>query len=229
MTDELAASVHRSWDRVDAWLAAHAPASLARLHPGADPAALAAAEETLGFPLPAELTASLLRHDGADPDVWVLPGLRLLSAAGVVDQWELKTQVRAELFDEGDEGDEDGEPGEADLFWDRRWVPVAHFQGDLDTIDGRPGPTHGRLALIGHDEDRGDFSPDRSWPSLAAYLAAVADQLTTGRAGVEPPPFDEPWVSPAGELLWGWPPAVPGVRGTAEENGYRRAPVGLPD
>ncbi|RKN06995.1 SMI1/KNR4 family protein [Streptomyces radicis] len=225
MTEALSVPVAESWARIDAWLAAHAPASAARLNPGADPAALAAAERVLGIPLPADLAASLACHNGADPDVEVLPDLMLLPIDGVVEQWELRNQVEAEFRDDEDEDDEALAPLEHP-YWDRLWIPVAHFQGDLDVIDMRPGPGHGRLGWSGHDGS-GSFG-DGTWPSFGAWLAAVAHVLMTGEAapGV-PRPFDDPYVSPGGELLWGWLPTG-GLRGTAEENGYRRAPVGLP-
>ncbi|GAB2895989.1 SMI1/KNR4 family protein [Streptomyces mayteni] len=196
MTDPVA-SVSESWARIDGWLAANAPASLARLRPGADPAALAAAEAALGRPLPADLAASLACHDGSEPDSRLLPHLvDLLSAAGVVEQWELWNDVMTE-FDEGEEpwGVLSGE-----THWHRLWVPVTIFQGDLEVIDMRPGPGQGRLGSSPHDGP-GHFG-DGAWPSLAAYLAAVADVLTTGRMPA-PAPFDAPHVNAAGELEWG--------------------------
>ncbi|TDC74122.1 SMI1/KNR4 family protein [Streptomyces hainanensis] len=192
-----AASVSESWARIDGWLAANAPASLARLRPGADPAALAAAEAALGMPLPADLAASLACHDGSEPDSRLLPHLvDLLSADGVVEQWELWNGVMTEF----DEGEEPWGVLAGETHWHRRWIPVTIFQGDLEVIDMRPGPGQGRLGSSPHDGP-GDFG-DGAWPSLAAYLAAVADVLTTGRMP-DPPPFDAPHVNAAGELAWG--------------------------
>ncbi|WP_436772744.1 SMI1/KNR4 family protein [Yinghuangia sp. YIM S09857] len=207
--------VTASWSRIDAWLSAHAPASLARLGPPADPAAVAAAEEVLGSALPAELAASLACHDGIEPERHIFPEMDLLSVAGVVDQWELRLQVEAELF--GDDDDDDLPPEDGDPFWHRLWIPVGHFQGDLEVIDMRPGPGRGRLGWVSHD---GSSSFDGA-ETLGAFLRALADTLMTGRQP-DPGRWDDPLVSPDGELHWwgmprdaeGWSPAPAGIPGT---------------
>ncbi|MFG2357957.1 SMI1/KNR4 family protein [Streptomyces sp. NPDC048521] len=197
MTDSAAAPVAESWARIDAWLAAHAPASLARLRPPAEPAALAAAEQVLGMQLPADLAASLACHNGSDPDSAVLPPLAdLLSVEAVVGQWELWNGV----MDDMDEGEEPWGVIAGEVHWHRRWVPVTIFQGDLDVIDMRPGPGQGRFGSVPHDGP--GYFGDHAWPSLGADLEAVADVLTTGRM-TDPPRFDDPYVSPDGELIWG--------------------------
>lgn len=192
-----AAPVAESWGRIDTWLAANAPASLARLRPGADPAAVSAAERTLGVPLPVDLAASLACHDGSEPGSGVLPfRVDLLPVQGVVEQWELWNAVSTEF----DEGEEPWGVVAGQRHWHRLWVPVTLFQGDLECIDMRPGPGRGRLGVVPHDGP-GDFDEAASWPSLAAYLQTVADVLTTGRMP-DPPPFDKPCVGPDGHLRW---------------------------
>ncbi|MDT0264747.1 SMI1/KNR4 family protein [Streptomyces sp. DSM 44915] len=228
MTDSAIPPVAASWRRIDAWLAAHAPASAALLAPPAEPAALAAAEAALGAPLPADLAASLRRHDGASATVDVLPDLRLLSAARVVEEWELRVEAERELRAE-DEDDLPPLPG-GGPYWHERWVPVAEFQGDVRAIDARPGPRQGRFGPVYHDAPA-TFDDRTSWPSLAHCLADLAAWL------VDRPPvagarhWDDPFVGPAGELVWGWPPSrVRGLDGPGgpAEHGYRVAPVGLP-
>jgi cell wall assembly regulator SMI1 len=212
------APVSESWSRIDAWLAAHAPVSLARLRPGATPAELAAAEQVLGTPLPADLAASLACHDGlADEAARMLPDMLLLPVKGVVEQWELRCEVNAELLE--DEPDEEplrmanGEP-----YWHPLWIPVAHFQGDLEVIDMRPGPGQGRLGWSSHDGS----SNFQGWPSLGAYLQAVADVLMTGReTSGSVGGWGPPLLSSAGELVW-----FAGLSGPDEK--LRPAPVGLP-
>ncbi|WP_436790792.1 SMI1/KNR4 family protein [Yinghuangia sp. YIM S10712] len=220
MAESTAAAVTASWSRIDTWLAAHAPASLARLPGGAEPAALAAVEKVLGIPLPEDLAASLRCHDGVDPQSRVLPQMVLLSAQGIIEQVELRRQVMAEYL----EDDEPFADEEEDPYWHPLWVPVAHFQGDLDVIDMRPGPGRGRLGWASHDGSSG-FAGDHS---LGAFLQGVADTLMQGGGPtVDPRAWDDPLVSPDGELVWGRPP-LPGRRVTPEEAGYRPAPVGLP-
>lgn len=206
--------VSASWSRIDAWLGAHAPASLARLGPGADPAAVAAAEQVLGVALPAELAASLACHDGVEPECRVFPEMDFLSVSGVIDQWELRNQVAAEfLADEADLPPSDGDP-----FWHRLWIPVGHFQGDLHVIDLRPGPGHGHMGWVSHD---GSSSFDGGeLPTLGTYLSALADTLVTGRQPV-PGLWEDPCISPDGELFW-W-----GMPHNAV--GWSPAPTGLPD
>ncbi|GAB3157892.1 hypothetical protein [Microbispora hainanensis] len=58
-------SVSSSWRRIDAWLAAHAPVTLAMLNPSATPEAVESAQQVLGMRFPDELTESLKCHDGA--------------------------------------------------------------------------------------------------------------------------------------------------------------------
>ena len=53
--------VTSAWQRIDAWLAEHAPATARVLNPPAP-------RDRIGAHLPAELVASLLCHDGADAD-----------------------------------------------------------------------------------------------------------------------------------------------------------------
>lgn len=192
------APVAESWARIDAWLGANAPAALAQLRPGAAPAALAAAERALGMALPADLAASLACHDGSEPGSGVLPfRADLLSAEGVVEQWELWNEVSTEE----DEGEEPWGVVAGQRHWHRLWVPVTHFQGDLECLDMRPGPGRGRMGLVPHDGP-GTFDEAAAWPSLGACLETFADVLTTGRMP-DPPPFDQPHATPTGELGWG--------------------------
>ena len=57
--------IEESWERLEAWLAAHAPASSARLNPPASPDAIDDAQRQMAIALPTDLVSSLLRHNGA--------------------------------------------------------------------------------------------------------------------------------------------------------------------
>lgn len=207
--------VGASWSRIDAWLSAHAPASLARLGPSADPADMAAAERVLGVALPAELAASLACHDGVEPECRIFPEMDLLSVSGVIDQWELRNEVAAEFFAD----EEDLPPSDGDPFWHRLWIPVGHFQGDLYVIDMRPGPEQGRMGWVSHDGSS-SFTGEEL-PTLSSFLQALADTLMTGRQPI-PGLWDDPCVSPDRELSWwgmprdavGWSPAPAGLPNT---------------
>jgi cell wall assembly regulator SMI1 len=72
-------TVDDAWQRIQAWLAGNAPATLATLRPPAAPGQVVAAEAELGLAFPTDLTASLRRRDGATPDhddtAWTCFGL----------------------------------------------------------------------------------------------------------------------------------------------------------
>src|ERR1051326_1232042 len=63
-------SVERLWDRIETWLAVHAPALAEALEDGATEAEITQAEETLGVALPPDVKATFKRHrsfgDGGD-------------------------------------------------------------------------------------------------------------------------------------------------------------------
>ncbi|MET9687334.1 SMI1/KNR4 family protein [Streptomyces sp. NPDC006514] len=164
--------VRSSWDRIDGWLREHAPASYENLARPADPAAVEAAQAELGLRFPADLTDSLLCHDGLLNWDTVLPGPPPQSVAQIVDHWRMCVEIA------GDDKDlcEPFRPG-AEPWWHPRWIPWAQSDGDAQVIDMREGPQQGRLGTACHD-GTGHF--DDGWPSLAAYLAEVADALDHG-------------------------------------------------
>src|SRR5215470_12736015 len=55
-----------AWLRIERWLAAKAPDTLASLQAGADSAKVADAQRRLGLRFPDDLVASLQRHDGCE-------------------------------------------------------------------------------------------------------------------------------------------------------------------
>ncbi|MBV1853758.1 SMI1/KNR4 family protein [Catellatospora tritici] len=165
MTDEVTAS----WVRIEAWLDRHAPASATLLAGPADHAEIDAAESTLGLPFPAELVVSLRRHDGLTEWAGIFPDLPPASVAQIVEYRQICMEV-AETVD-GFAVSVTGEP-----WWHPLWLPFAVDVGAM-VIDLRPGPGHGRLGWAGHSNP-GFF--DDGWPSLGAYLDAVAQALHGG-------------------------------------------------
>lgn len=156
-----------SWSQIDAWLSAHAPASLALLNPPAADKDIAYAERIIGVAFPGHLRESLSIHDGLSAWGNLLPEQSPLSAVRIAEHW----QMCMDIHEPNDE-----EPGE-EPWWHPLWIPWAESDGDAQVIDLRPGPGHGRLGTAVHD-DGGDF--EHGWPSLAAYLAAVAEALSYG-------------------------------------------------
>ncbi|KJY18558.1 SMI1/KNR4 family protein, partial [Streptomyces katrae] len=62
----ITSTVEESWDRIESWLARHAPITHGLLRPAAVLADITAAEARLGVAFPPDLRESLLRHDGVE-------------------------------------------------------------------------------------------------------------------------------------------------------------------
>ena len=159
--------VSESWHRIDTWLAAHAPSSLARLNPPASQADIRDAERVLGIPLPGDLAESLRCHNGQHAQVSLLPEhVEPLPASAIAEHWRMRMDIAAGV---------DGliaAPWADEPWWHLLWIPWAESAGgDAQVIDQRPGPDAGRVGWAVHD-DCGDFTD--SWPSLAALLHAFA-------------------------------------------------------
>lgn len=183
--------VVESWERIEAWLGEHAPQTLATLNGPADPATVAEAERAVGVSFPADLKASLARHDGAGEDGGTLGRLELVGGYGlmslgqIVDSWRSLTEI---LQSQGQESAGD--------WWHPRWIPVADFcSGDHLIIDARPGRKHGQAGVFYSHE----IAQLGEWKSFAALLARTADLL-------EGQVIDENEVprTESGRLAWGW-------------------------
>ncbi|MFI6288472.1 SMI1/KNR4 family protein [Streptomyces sp. NPDC051018] len=184
-------SVDAAWGRIEAWLERHAPASHRAL--GEAPAAgqLAETERSLGFTLPADLTALLLCHNGTER--YEVPG---------DDEGEVNP---AAFLPDGELYSLDLIPYVHTLYTDvnigidpsdRLWVPWAGVD------DGHSGLLvdcgSGAIGSFSHPEGvvRG------RWPSMADYLTAVADALERGTGPLMDPARRElPGLS-LGCLLW---------------------------
>ncbi|MFK4090362.1 hypothetical protein ACI2LF_40005 [Kribbella sp. NPDC020789] len=149
------------WERLDGWLAEHAPPTYAVLAPPATDDELAAAGQVVE--LPPELIESLRCHNGLTTWANLLPEGPPSSAAQIAANWQLRMEIAAEVG---------GFTTHPDPYWRPDWIPWADSDGDLQVIDGS-----GRLGMASHD-GVGDFST--GWPGLASYLSAVADALHTG-------------------------------------------------
>ncbi len=139
--------------------------------------------------LPSELLESLLSHDGLTEWAGFLPEATPLSLKEIVEQYLMRMDVADHV-----DGFTVHSPN-TESWWNELWIPFAdNGGGDLQVIDQRPGPQRGRLGLASHT-DAADF--EDAWPSLTAYLTAVADALEHGGAvGVWRPVTEE------GALRW---------------------------
>ena len=190
MDEESVSSVTSSWRRIDAWLAAHAPATLALLNPPVLLAQLEAAQRALGVWFHQDLVESLRCHDGVSGWASLLPEESPLGAAGIAERWRVSVESAS---------DNDGfvtHPWDDEPWWHRLWVPWGESaDGNVHVIDQRPGPGYGRLGWAGHGGG-GDFSD--SSPGLAAYLHQVHRALYFGGGVREMYPY----LTRDGQLWW---------------------------
>jgi cell wall assembly regulator SMI1 len=164
--------VAERWAAIETWLATHAPETLGTLRPPAEPVAVEAAERAIGVTFPADLRASLARHDGATdgPATFQLAGdYQLMRIDDIVPRWRAATDAL-----DHDDRDELIRSG----YWHPRWVPFAKTNSvDMLVVDCRPGPTYGAVGI--HQE--GDGTHFGLWADLAALLSDVADALSRDR------------------------------------------------
>lgn len=166
----MSADIDDSWSRIERWLAGNAPLPLDTLNPPATRESLDELRRTLDFPLPDQLVASLLRHDGSHEDPagaghFVLPGgYRLLSVAQIGQFWRRSTDI---LLDSRHRDMLTG------VWWHRHWVPFAVSRpNDALVIDQRAGARHGWIG-----EHRGMDTYFESWESYSDMLADTVDGL----------------------------------------------------
>ncbi|GAA4606517.1 hypothetical protein GCM10023107_76890 [Actinoplanes octamycinicus] len=161
----------QAWARIEGWLHECSPATIGLLAGPAEPDLIRAAEEACGVTFPAELVESLRCHDGLAEWGSLLPEADPLGVTEIAERYEIRMDVAADV-----DGFAVHEPN-TEPWWHELWIPFAASGGDLQVIDLRPGSGRGRLGFA-PNSDAGDFST--AWPSLGAYLTAVADALERG-------------------------------------------------
>lgn len=163
------ARVDAAWRRIEQWLAAHAPASAPALRPPAAAARIDDLQRRMSVAFPADLVASLRRHDGVSPGgrFDLPPFYAPETLAGIAADRQVNCGVLA-----------DQEEALTDAWWDPAFVPFA-TAGDGGSLvaDQRPGG-HGRVGEF-YPEDGTSFV---RWPgSIAELLELTATSLETGR------------------------------------------------
>jgi cell wall assembly regulator SMI1 len=172
------------WDRLER---AASDAGIAlRLRPGASEGAVRAAERTMGLSFPEALRASLLVHDGQEPDTegsgrfaW-LPGHEPLARLdAIVEQWTQESALFKANY--ANTPPEDIEGGRLFHFlWHPKRIPLAGnpwWDQDNTYVDCVPGPNgvYGQLAVFG----KGCFGQVHG-PGLRATLEILVSALDTG-------------------------------------------------
>ncbi|MGW4943341.1 SMI1/KNR4 family protein [Actinoplanes sp. NPDC004185] len=181
--------VNAAWKRIETWLAAHAPATRRSLQPPADTKRIDAAQRRMSVAFPADLVASLRRHDGVIHDkgaAFTLPFFYgPMPVRDIPGEWLTLCGVLVEVFGQQDS-----------TWWDKAFVPFASSgDGGNLFVDQRPG-SHSRVGEF-YNEDGVSFE---DWPaSVTELLEKTADSLESGR------PFGNsyrPRVTRQGVLEW---------------------------
>jgi cell wall assembly regulator SMI1 len=163
------ARVNAAWQRIEKWLAANAPAGARALRPPARAARIDDLQRRMSVAFPADLVASLRRHDGVSTRgrFTLPPFFAPETLDGMLSDWQVNCAVMAGQ-----------DTSWADAWWDRAFVPFAEDGGGGSlVVDQRPGGK-GRV---------GEFSPEsgtsfaRRPGSFTELLEQTATALETGR------------------------------------------------
>jgi cell wall assembly regulator SMI1 len=177
------------WQRIDAWLAAHAACELSA-SPPISPQGMSNLEAALGRPLPLELAQWLAIHDGAQAEVWTTSpeqAWTLFRSKQIEEGWKALQKLFAELATElGPETLAVRAIGPVSaVFWKPAWIPFAtNGAGDRLCFDmaPEPGGVEGQIVLYLRDPAPRQVVA----PSLTALLSAYADALERGAYRFEP-------------------------------------------
>ncbi|MFG3259789.1 hypothetical protein [Streptomyces sp. NPDC048172] len=160
-------TVEESWEQIERWLARYAPAGSPLPGP-CSRRELEALYEHLGVRLPADVEASLLRHDGSGVTALIPICFELLSVAGIAKEFDAWVEY----------GRRDRE-----AWWVRGYdktpnlyVPLAKLTLSMVMVQTRTG------GLGGWAVDGGSAPWEEDWPSLEDVLARIARGLDS------PPP-----------------------------------------
>lgn len=183
-------TVESAWERIEAWLRSNAPASYASLPAAADPAAIWAVEEAIGFSLPEELVASLSRHDGSG-EFLLLPVAHRLSDVRMIGDEYLGNRRFAS--------------------WEPGWIPFAYDESGNSLFVSRDGGETFHRVGVKDKDSNGSFDRHPAFASVTALLECVAQALDDGMIDIwgewEPVVDDEgflDWREPEadGDVIW---------------------------
>ncbi|WP_369206478.1 SMI1/KNR4 family protein [Streptomyces sp. PU-14G] len=191
--EDQARRVAAAWQRVEAWLREHAPASYATLQSGASEEALAVLESDLGARVPKQLRTLWHLRAGAaagEGSAFMLGNWALMRLSRVSKTHRLHIELQQDR-----EEDEDYEP-EEDVFWQPGWMPFSSFAVDDETYGLYLDGDTGEVRKWEESNEEHDSVAD----SLAAYLEKMAD----GLEHPAPPPAGAGLLRGAA-LHWGMP------------------------
>lgn len=177
-SDSDAKTINQLWDRIEAWLAVHAPLVAASLNPPTSSRELARTEQFLDRKLPPDFRATYLRHDGQSLDVADLfPGWQWLSLEEIRCKWASWISVLGQGYFVGKPSDTDGLIIKND-WWNPAWIPFTGEESDHLCIDLEPGPKGnvGQVIQLWHDWDGRPLVA----PSFTDMLGQFAKDLEDG-------------------------------------------------
>ena len=178
------------WSRIETFLQQNSPQIYIGLAPGATEAEIAETEARCGFPFPADVRQSYLRHNGQRPpgpqDLNMGAGgefipcyFGLLSMPAVADEWQDNIDTIEDIKDDMP-GGEGADFGVKAVFLDPAWVPFAKDIGGnqicLD-FDPAPGGNIGQIVEFDHEAEGQRCLA----PSFRAWMEMIAGDLETGR------------------------------------------------
>jgi cell wall assembly regulator SMI1 len=190
-----------SWQRIDAWLRRHAPATSTALSPP-DESDVLALEAHLGYALPPEARQWFTTVHAPDDLTFagqILPAQILLSARSA----QAASSLKRSIWDRPDDpiremvaGTEEQPAGGMAWAWLPSFVPLsADGGGGCYFVDLRKGPATGCVKQFNRDD--GALHPP-VWTNLTALLADVAETLEQERVCE----YFRPVVAPSGQLDW---------------------------
>ncbi|MEU3648597.1 SMI1/KNR4 family protein [Lentzea sp. NPDC034063] len=173
-----------NWSRVDAWLRSHMPELHAKFLPPATATDVAAAEEAIGVPLPADLAAWWMACGGLTNVDYTPIIPKFHSPVGVGQSLEVREtmmEIRREVAIDPDvdgyEARKLAEPAGSPIgdLWLPLFVPIAvNASGSYLFVDLREGPLRGCVMPFDNVEGA-DEEP--LWKNVAAMLDATVEWL----------------------------------------------------
>lgn len=131
------------WNRIESWLAGHAPEGLDGLNTPATPMQIVVAEATLGVSFPRDVRDTFLLHNGQAPDApRFLDRWESMSVERIVEELKIWMGLREGRYLEGADSDTTGHT--VTEWWSPRWIPLtSDGGGNHHCLD--LGPGHGAL------------------------------------------------------------------------------------
>ena len=170
--------IENLWQRLESWLAVHAPDRLETLAPGATEEQIARVEAALSVALPADYKASCRIHDGQlDINDNLMDGREFLGLDRVQQEWE----IWKGLLETGEIAEFESDPigPIRNDWWNTRWIPItSDGAGDYDCLDLAPaqGGDSGQVIDFLHDDGQREVKAR----SFGSWLAAFVEGCELG-------------------------------------------------